>query len=155
MMDTEDPLRFLTRETALTVTETCLCRAREEPEAWEEDEPYDDGPSWHEHRLVLWEMLSTRPINDWGWPRLWTLLPYCLPKKIQENIYKPAHNELLEDYLETRKYRTRWERRWLNFAFTLRTLLLIADCWRVILMNRLAGLAPERIRQWWSARPRF
>lgn len=89
-----------------------------------------------------------------GWPRFWELFQYILPKRIREKVYEPGHNELLDDYLLTRrKFRTWFARAWLNFCFTLRTLLLILDCWRVLLAEKSIGFlwmgVPERVKQWW------
>jgi hypothetical protein len=105
-------------------------------------------------RLLSGFRRSARPRSR-GWPRLWDLLQYCLSRKAREQIYEPAYNELLEDYLESRKYRTKWARRWVYFAFTLRTLLLMADCWREVFKDKLSGLVPEWIRKWWTVRPRI
>lgn len=90
-----------------------------------------------------------------GWPRFWQLFGFCLPKKTREIVYEPGRNELLEDYqLTRRQYRTKWARRWLAFCFTFRTVLLIADCWRVLLgqgaMKVLLGFVPHSVRQWFT-----
>lgn len=81
-----------------------------------------------------------------NWPRFWELFGYCLPKKTRDKVYEPGRNELLEDYLLARKYRTKWARRWLTFCFTFRTALLIADCWVVLARDKavkvLLGLIP-------------
>ncbi|WP_417378171.1 hypothetical protein [Gimesia sp.] len=93
-----------------------------------------------------------------GWPRFWEMGQYLLPKKTRERVYTPAHQELTEDYIKTRKIRSKWARRWLNLCFTFRTLLLITDCWRALLTDKsfqmLLKLVPVPFREWWS-RPRF
>lgn len=94
-----------------------------------------------------------------GWPRFWELGQYLLPKKTRKRIYEPAHQELLEDHILIKKrYRTKWAKRWLNFCFAFRTLLLFSDCWRALLANKafqmLLKLVPVPIREWWSS-PRF
>jgi hypothetical protein len=60
--------------------------------------------------------------------------PATLPRKVRDEVYEPYHQELLEDYLLTRKkYRTRLARRWLTFAFTVRTALVVIQCLYVML----------------------
>lgn len=89
-----------------------------------------------------------------GWPRFWDLFRYLLPQKTQENVYEPAHAELLEDYLTSKRYRSKWAKRWINFCFAFRTILLIFDCWRVLLTEKSTGLLllflPSEIRDWLS-----
>jgi len=101
-------------------------------------------------RLLLW---TSSVIT--GWPRIWDLLGYCLPKKTRTTVYDPITQELLEDYLTTRqKYRSKPARCWLNFCFLLRTVLLMIDCWRVLLADKtiqmLAKIVPAMIKQWWT-----
>lgn len=89
-----------------------------------------------------------------GFPRFWELLGYVLPKKTRERVFTPTYQELLEDYVSVRrKYRTKWARRWLNFCFTFRTLLMIGDCFRAMMADKafqlLLRLVPEPIKKWW------
>lgn len=89
-----------------------------------------------------------------GWPRFWDLFRYLLPKKTQESLYDPAHAELLEDYLTSKRYRSKWAKRWINFCFSFRTILLILDCWRVLLIEKSTGFLllflPSELREWIS-----
>jgi len=72
-----------------------------------------------------------------GFPRLWSLFPYLLPREVRERVYEPAHQELLEDYtLAYRKYRTKWSRRWLSFCFTVRTAMMWAESLRVMACSK-------------------
>jgi hypothetical protein len=69
-------------------------------------------------------------------------------------VYDPGVNELLEDYVGTRrKYRSRIVRFWLNTCFTLRTALLLVDCWRVLAASKavkmLLNWTPEPVKRWW------
>ncbi len=92
-----------------------------------------------------------------GFPRFWELFSYILPHGVRKRVFEPAFNEMIEDYLETRgRYRTRWAKRWLTFAFTFRTALMVFDCFRALLTHRafrfVSHLLPEPIRSWWSLR---
>jgi hypothetical protein len=84
-------------------------------------------------------------------PRLWDLLGYLLPPETRRRIYEPAMENLRADYYETRRrFRTRWSRRFLRFAFAFRTVLLLLDCFRVMGADRLLlPLVPKTIRRWW------
>lgn len=71
------------------------------------------------------------------WLVFWELFQYCLPKRTRQLVYEPGWNELLEDHFRTRQLRTSWPARcWLNCSFSLRTALLVADCWQAILRER-------------------
>jgi hypothetical protein len=87
------------------------------------------------------------------WPRLWELLGFALPKKTREKVYEPGHNELLEDFIRAKAYRTKWARRWLALCFTFRTILLVTDCWRVMMADKALSLlmkaVPQTIKRWW------
>ena len=88
------------------------------------------------HVLALFFGMSMN--GRWpGFPRAWELLGFVFSKKVRERTYEPARQELLVDYLERRRYRMKWARRWLTFAFTLRTLVLVADCVRASTMGRI------------------
>ncbi len=56
----------------------------------------------------------------------------------------------------TAVYRAKWARRRLAFCFTLRTLLLLAECFRAALADKgaqlLLKLMPEPVRQWWATK---
>jgi hypothetical protein len=69
-----------------------------------------------------------------GFPRIWALFAYLLPKAIRESAYEPSRQDLLEDYLLARRsYRTKWARRWLAFCFTFRTAVLVIQSLRAML----------------------
>ncbi|UCC31819.1 MAG: hypothetical protein JSU86_05980 [Phycisphaerales bacterium] len=91
-----------------------------------------------------------------GFPRVWELLGFVLGRTIRKRIYTPVHQELLEDYVLAKRYRTKWARRWLAFSFTVRTLLLLAECLRAALAGKgaqlLLKLMPEPVRQWWATK---
>lgn len=91
-----------------------------------------------------------------GFPRAWELLGFLLGRIIRERIYTPVHQELLEDYMVAKRYRTKWARRWLAFCFTLRTFLLLGECFRAALADKgaqlLLKLIPEPVRHWWATK---
>ena len=84
---------------------------------------------------------------------VWEIFGFILPDKIQRDAFDPAFNNMLEDYLRARKSRGKWARRWIDFAFTLCAIFIVADCFRVLLQSGvgriLLGLLPEHLRNWW------
>jgi len=120
---------------------------------------------WMEGRLLSAYIESPVPVTRepksvsantrvFGWTRFWELFKYLLPHKTREKVYEPARNELMQDYLETRKEKSKVVRAWLNFCFTFRTVLLVADCWRCLIAQTALGWllksVPEPIRRWWT-----
>ncbi|WP_417378175.1 hypothetical protein [Gimesia sp.] len=95
-----------------------------------------------------YNIAKTLPANFLpGWPRFWALGRFLLPKSTRERVYAPAHTELLEDYIESKRDRTKWAKRWLNFYFTFRTLFLISDCWRCYISTKII---PLWLYYWWT-----
>ena len=96
---------------------------------------------------------SAREKAPFNWPRLWELLSFLLPRKTRERVFEPCRNELLEDFQRAKKYKGKWETRWLWFCFTLRTALLVLDCWRAVVAEKALSLAlkgvPEAVKRWW------
>lgn len=84
---------------------------------------------------------------------LWIILGFAFPKSIRTRVYDPIHNELLEDYYETRQYKSGGARIWLVVCFTFRTILLLLECCRAVLADKagrmLLVLMPESLREWW------
>ena len=76
----------------------------------------------------------------------WRYFAFVLPHKTRERVFDPAHEELLEDYLLTRRLRGKWARRWWTFCFTVRTALMILDCFRAMLADRAFQLIVWLIR---------
>lgn len=86
-----------------------------------------------------------------GLPRLWELLPAILPEQVRIRSYEPAHNDMLWWYASTRRYRGKWARRWLAFAFTVRTLTTVIDCLRVWgISSFFRAILPERMRRYFG-----
>ena len=111
--------------------------------------------------IVLRAVLPTEPDSADGgrrypsarslFPRVWELFPFILGRKLRTEIYEPAHEELREDFVRAQLYTGAWAKRWLVFAFTVRTALLVLECLRVAagerVMRALGGLAQEFIRR--------
>jgi hypothetical protein len=57
-----------------------------------------------------------------------------------ERVFEPAYNDMLADYVEARKYRTKWAKGWLAFCFTLRTVFMVAqsfaECFRAVATDK-------------------
>jgi len=83
-------------------------------------------------------------------PKIWELGGIVFSKKVREEVYEPAVQDLLKLYFSTRKYRGKWAHRWLAFAFSVRTVLLMMDCARVGLFAKVLRLLPAKIRQLWG-----
>lgn len=106
------------------------------------DDSSDSIPSYEKRQL--------------SWPRIWDLAQYFLPKKIRERVYEPAHQEMLEDYLESQeKCDTLLSKQWINLCFIFRGTILLLDCWRALLTDKsvqlLLSLVPSQIREWWTS----
>jgi hypothetical protein len=84
--------------------------------------------------IIPAELLRNGSRPEPVFPRLWELFPYVLTRRVRGEVYEPYHQEMLEDYLLARKsYRTKPARRWLTFAFTVRTAYVVAQCLYVML----------------------
>lgn len=88
-------------------------------------------------------------------PSLWELFSFILPGKVRREAFDPAFNDMLKDYVRARKFRGKWTLRWLAFAFTVRSLLMVLDCFRVMLQSGagkiLLNFLPDVLRKWWRA----
>jgi hypothetical protein len=89
---------------------------------------------------------STKSGKIFNFPRLWTMFSFILPRKVRNEVFEPALEELKEDFLVARKLRsTRGQRRWLTICFTVRTIILVAQSIRAWLGDRtvrmLKGIA--------------
>jgi len=87
-------------------------------------------------------------------PRLWRLFSYALSHRTRRRMFEPAYNELLDDYLSTWKEQSKWARRWLTIAYTLRTIVMVVDCLSIAMRDRafrlLSGFLPNWVREWFS-----
>jgi hypothetical protein len=64
------------------------------------------------------------------------LIRYLLPRETRERVFMPCHYELLGAYVTARRHRNKWFRRWLSICFTLRTAGMVAECLRVMLIDK-------------------
>jgi len=112
---------------------------------------------------LTWALLWSWAVQDLAdcvgayipkYPTILRLFGYFLPKSIRERVYDPVRNELLEDYYETRRFRSRSGRLWLGFCFTFRLILLVLECCRAVMADSTVHLVlmtmPPRIREWWG-----
>src|SRR5208282_233949 len=87
-----------------------------------------------------YEMRNTKDLGvgmrRHGFPRIWELFSFILDKQTRERVYEPLYNDMLEKHLESRRFRSKWAKRWLGFAFTVRTACMVLDCARVTLIDR-------------------
>jgi hypothetical protein len=89
-----------------------------------------------------------------GIPRLWRLFSLCLPHSTRERVFEPLFQEFLEDYQTfRRRCRTKAERWWLAFCFTLKTVGMVGGCLWNWFGQKAACFAmpflPHLVREWW------
>lgn len=86
---------------------------------------------------------------SFDWPAKWRLFSFILPKRTRDRAFEPLFNELVDDFLECRRYKRPWERRWIAISFTVRTALMILECLRVAALDVLRDSIPEEMRRRW------
>jgi hypothetical protein len=83
-------------------------------------------------------------------PFMWRLAQYLLDHKTRDRIYKPILEELREDYAATKRVRSLWARRWLNFCFSIRIAVLLIACFRTMVgsatLHAISSVFPVAIR---------
>jgi hypothetical protein len=104
--------------------------------------------------LVLRLAAHVRPPPTWLGH--WGFLAYLLSRKARREVFEPAWQELLEDYvIACGQYQASWQRRGLNAIFTWRAVCLVWQCLRAVVGDRavqfLERLAPQLVR-WWLTR---
>jgi len=86
-----------------------------------------------------------------GLARFWELFPFLLSPKARREVYEPAYNDFLQDFLIARRFKTKKARQWVNFCFFCKTCFMVADCFRVMFTSKigqfLLGAVPESIRR--------
>jgi hypothetical protein len=124
----------------------------------------------HALAYVIAQKLSANSPLPIGFPRFWELFPIILPRSLRTRVYDPSHEELKEDYLTERKrWRTPWARKWVTFAFTFRTGLLVGlCCWAglsgtarkaliafvgLVLGERVVSVLREKLTEWLGRLP--
>jgi len=96
---------------------------------------------------------SNKPRRDLDFPRMWSLFAYILPRETRNRVFEPYHQEMLEDYVISRRsYRTKFARRWLKFAFAFRTALMVGECLWVMGADRLFRWVGRIVAAFWWCR---
>lgn len=101
-------------------------------------------------REAVREFRRLQPARIERFPRLWRLFAFVLPRGIRTQSFEPALEDMLAQHLKARRYRTVWARRWLVLAFTIRTVIAVLDCVRLMLVQHILQLLPRRVRDWWT-----
>jgi len=103
------------------------------------------GPLWAFRRIrQLAAVSSAHHLPDF--PRFWGLFSFVLCHETRERVFEPAYQDLLEDFAVAKRERGRWARRWICFAFGVRTMFMVIDCIRVGNLNRLGRFMDRLIR---------
>jgi len=92
--------------------------------------------------------------DQWGFLHVWAVLAFAVPPRERARMYTPAAEELRADYLQSfQRFHGCWSRLCLRFFFALRTAVLLADCWRVLGIEKVLALvgkvAPAKWKRWW------
>lgn len=85
--------------------------------------------------------------------RLLELFQFVLPPKVQREVYEPAFNDLLEDFLiKARTYNTNWACRWLKLCFVVRAgWMVVGSLWQMfgsVIGKCVLVLVPEQLRKY-------
>ena len=73
--------------------------------------------------------------------RFWELSAWILPPETRRRVFEPAFEDLKQEHSKARKkYRGKWQRRWLWFCFNLNSLRLFPQCWRCWVWAKIAVL---------------
>jgi hypothetical protein len=84
---------------------------------------------------------ASEPANKFPLVRTWNLFSYILGKETRERVYEPLYYEFHRDYLLARRnYKTKWAKRWLNFALICRTAAMMCGCFRVMISGKITGM---------------
>jgi hypothetical protein len=79
------------------------------------------------------------------------LFSYLIPRATRERVFEPAFNDALKDFVETQQHLPdAFKRRWLTTCFLFQGLLIVVDCLRALVLDRLLWLIPTQFRHWWS-----
>jgi len=68
--------------------------------------------------------------------RFWRLFSFVLSPETRERVFEPAYHDLLEDFVLARREPRNWARRWIHFAFMLRSIVMVLDCVRASVFSR-------------------
>lgn len=109
---------------------------------------------WLEARLPhIWRSTS-QGYSRFQIPMLLHLFSFILPHRVRKQAFDPPYEELVADWLIAKRYKGKCARCWLTFAFLVRTILMLLDCFRVFLADKKFGIfrdmLPEPVKRWWS-----
>jgi hypothetical protein len=83
-------------------------------------------------------------------PRAWDLLQYLFSRKIRDEIYEPAKEDLRQDWALGRpKFPSGLPRMLFDSFMFLRTVVLLAECMRVAMSRPLGRLVPGAVKALW------
>ena len=69
---------------------------------------------------------QAEPVSLPDFPRIWRLFGFLLPRRVRQEVFEPAQEEMKEDYLRAlRPLCTRGEARWLTMCFSFRTMVVV------------------------------
>ncbi len=63
------------------------------------------------------------------------LFQFILNKDTRKRVFEPAYEDLKHQFLESRRFRTKWAQRWIRFAFSFRAIFLVLECFRVMVWD--------------------
>ena len=93
-----------------------------------------------------------RPPQLRGFPLFWQLFGFALAKKTRDQVFEPAYQDLLAQYLRSRQFSGKWARRWLILCFTWRTIGLVVTCFKVASVSIIAAafwrVMPNGWKEW-------
>jgi hypothetical protein len=92
------------------------------------------------------ELITTQKPSEKKLPSIqkivqfWELFRFLLPAKTRQEAYEPAFNDLKAEFLNSLKFKSPSARRWLGFCFTVKTVLMVLDCFRVMVGAKIKNL---------------
>jgi hypothetical protein len=92
----------------------------------------DEVQNLHEMYELVANAFASRQVLM-AFPRYWELLGFVMSKRTRERIFEPAYLDLMQQHAKAmeERFNRPWILVWLNFCFALRSILLVAECWRV------------------------
>lgn len=99
------------------------------------------GSKSRKERVIYWVRSGKKAIGPTGAKvkpsfqkilRFWQLFPFILPAKTRREAYEPAYNDLKADYITALQLKSPYEKAWVSFCFTMRTVAMVLDCFRVL-----------------------
>lgn len=105
---------------------------------------------WSIHKPQRKHQISKKRSILNSFPSFWDAFKYLLPEKTRREAFEPAYNDMLNMFIEAKRHRRTPMVCWLVFCFTFRTVLMVADCFRVMLSSQavkfLSGLLPDALK---------